>query len=391
MRIRVFYIIIFLILGILLLNLLCPVVAKASDERRSEGDKVLEINFFYSVICPHCKKENKFLDDLEKKYSNIKINRFEVIYDRNNRELLEGFYKQYNVPKNEQGNIPVTFISQRYFIGFNDNIAKEIESCIEECIHNNQKERQLIISFPFWGEIDLTKLSLPVLTLVLGTLDGFNPCAMWILVVLISLLLSLKSRRKIALVGGIFIFGEGLLYFLFMSVWLNAFLWMRYVYITQVLIGIFGIGFGIFRIKEFIEWKPGVCQVVAKSGFQRKIIDKMKKVLELEKLPAIIIGVLLLSFGVNIIELFCSAGFPVMYTRILTFQNIGPFKYYLYLLFYNILYMLDDIIVFSVALVTLSHFGFSDKYNRYTSLVAGILLLILGILLIFKPEFLMFS
>ena len=241
------------------------------------------------------------------------------------------------------------------------------------------------------GEIDLTQLSLPALTLVLGILDGFNPCAMWVLVVLISLLLSLKSRKKIALVGGIFIFAEGLLYFLFTTVWLNAFLWMRYVYITQLLIGIFGIGFGIFRIKEFIEWKPGICQVAAKSGSQTKIVNKMKRVLELEKLPAIIAGVFLLAFGVNIIEFFCSAGFPVIYTRILALQNIGAFKYYLYLILYNILYMLDDIIVFGVALITLSHFGFSDKYNRYTNLIAGILILILGILLIFKPEFLMFS
>jgi len=383
---RKFLFLIFIFL--LLKNLFCPfsAIAFSRSEKVSE-----EINFFYSAICPHCKRENKFLDDLEKKYLNIKINRYEVIYDKNNRELLEDFYKQYNVPENEQGYVPITFTSKRYFVGFDNNIAKEIEACIGECINNNKKQHGQIISLLFLGEIDLTQLSLPALTLVLGILDGFNPCAMWVLVVLISLLLSLKSRKKIALVGGIFIFAEGLLYFLFTTVWLNAFLWMRYVYITQLLIGIFGIGFGIFRIKEFIEWKPGICQVAAKSGSQTKIVNKMKRVLELEKLPAIIAGVFLLAFGVNIIEFFCSAGFPVIYTRILALQNIGAFKYYLYLILYNILYMLDDIIVFGVALITLSHFGFSDKYNRYTNLIAGILILILGILLIFKPEFLMFS
>jgi len=349
----------------------------------------IEVYFFYSAICPHCAEEEEFLKGLEKKYPEIEIKRYEVFYQTENQKILRDFYEKYKVPAKEQGFVPVTFTPTKYFVGFNEQIGAEIESCIKECLRGEKSAPQKI-KIPIFGEIDLSKLSLPTLTFLLGTLDGFNPCAMWILLVLISLLLPLKSRKKIALVGGTFIFAEGFLYFLFMTAWLNIFLAMRYITLTRILIGIFGIFFGIWRIKEFLTWRPGVCKVVDHSKSQEKIMDKMKNILKPSAVPATILGVISLAFGVNLIEFFCSAGFPVMYTRILTLQNISGIQYYLYLFFYNILYMLDDILVFGFAFFTLSHFGFSDKYNKYSTLIAGLLIFILGILLIFKPELLMF-
>ena len=203
------------------------------------------------------------------------------------------------------------------------------------------------------------------------------------------MLLAAKSRKKIALVGGIFIAVEGLLYFLFMAAWLNALLFMSFVSWTRILIGVFGIAFGIWRIRDFITWKPGVCKVVDEKS-EGKILQKMKNILKPSALPATIFGVVVLAIGVNLIEFFCSAGFPVIYTRILSAQGIDTIQYYLYLAFYNLFYMLDDLIVFGVAFFTLSRFNFSEKYNRYSTLVAGVLILILGALLIFKPELLVF-
>jgi glutaredoxin len=355
----------------------------------SQTEKV-QINFFYSAICPHCAEEEEFLKELEKKYPEIEIKRYEVFYQTENQKILRDFYEKYKVPEKEQGFVPATFTPTKYFIGFNEQIGTEIESCIKECLAGEKPTPQKI-KIPFYGSVDVSKISLPALTLILGIMDGFNPCAMWILLVLISLLLPLKSRKKIALVGGTFIFAEGFLYFLFMTAWLNIFLAMRYVFLTRILIGIFGMIFGVWRIREFLTWRPGVCKVVDHSKSQEKIMDKMKNILKPSTVPATILGVISLAFGVNLIEFFCSAGFPVMYTRILTLQNISGIQYYLYLFFYNILYMLDDLLVFGFAFFTLSRFGFSDKYNKYSTLVAGILIFVLGILLIFKPELLMFA
>ena len=350
----------------------------------------IEINFFYSAICSHCKAEEKFLDELEKKYPDIEIKRYEVIYHPENQKILQEFQEKYKVPENEKAYVPATFTPTKYFVGFNDQIAKEIENCLKECLGVGTVSSQKI-KIPIFGEVDLSKTSLLALTAILGTLDGFNPCAMWVLVVLISLLLTLKSRKKIALVGGTFIFAEGLLYFLFMTAWLNAFLFIGHISLTRILIGIFGIIFGIWRIRDFIIWKPGVCKVVDHSKSQEKIFERMKNLLKPTAVPATILGTIVLAFGVNLVEFFCSAGFPVMYTKILSSQGIGTVQYYLYLFLYDIFYMLDDFIIFGFAFFTLNRFGFSDKYNKYSTLVAGILILILGILLIFKPEILMFG
>ena len=355
----------------------------------SQTEKI-QINFFYSAICPHCAEEKKFLGELQKKYPEIEIKEYETFYTQGNLKLFNEFYEKYNVPAGERGYVPATFTPTKYFIGFNEQIAQEIENCLKECLGEGRAVPQKI-KIPFYGSVDVSKISLPALTLILGIMDGFNPCAMWILLVLISLLLPLGSRKKIALVGGTFLFAEGFLYFLFMTAWLNIFLAMRYITLTRILIGIFGIFFGIWRIKEFLTWRPGVCKVVDHSKSQEKIMDKMKNILKPSTVPATILGVVSLAFGVNLIEFFCSAGFPVMYTRILTLQNVSGIQYYLYLLFYNILYMLDDILVFGFAFFTLGRFGFSDKYNRYSTLIAGILIFILGILLIFKPGLLMFA
>ncbi len=352
-------------------------------------EKPVEVYFFYSATCPHCAAEKEFLKGLENQYPEIKIYQYEVVSNPENQKLLQEFYDKYRVPDNEKGFVPATFTPTKYFVGFNQQIGEDIKNCLKECLGGVQTTTQ-IIKVPFFGSVDLSKMSLLGLTFVLGILDGFNPCAMWILVVLISLLIPLKSRKKIALVGGIFIFAEGLLYFLFMGAWLNIFLAIKYGLLTRILIGVFGIIFGIWRIKDFLTWKPGVCKVTDQP-MQEKIINRMNRVLKATTIPALLAGVAILAFGVNLIEFLCSAGFPVMYTRILAIQNVGTIQYYLYLFFYNILYMLDDLIVFGAAFFTLSRFGFSEKYNRYSTLIAGVLILILGILLIFKPQFLMFG
>ena len=350
----------------------------------------IQIHFFYSAICPHCAKEKEFLNELIKKYPEVEVKEYEVFYNSENKKNLSEFYEKYQVLEKDQGWVPVTFTPTKYFVGFNEQIAKEIEGCIKECLVGEKPQPQKV-HLPIFGEIDISKMSLPVLTLVLGTLDGFNPCAMWILVILISLLLPLRSRQKIALVGGTFIFAEGLLYFLIMAAWLNVFLAIGYIFLTRLLIGLFGIAFGIWRIRDFFTWKPGVCKVVGHSKSQEKIMDKIKNILKPSAVPATVLGVFALAFGTNLIEFLCSAGFPTIYTRILALQNLSPIKYYLYLIFYNLFYMLDDFIVFGFAFWTLNRFGFSDKYSRYSTLIAGILIFVLGILLIFKPELLMFG
>ncbi|MBU0999096.1 hypothetical protein KKG24_02185, partial [Patescibacteria group bacterium] len=146
----------------------------------------IQIHFFYSAICPRCAEEKEFLKNLEKKYPEIEVKEYEVIYNSENQKILKDFYEKYEVPEKERGWVPVTFTPTKYFVGFNQQVAENIESCLRECIGQNGAASQKI-KIPILGTLDLSKMSLPALTLILGALDGFNPCAMWILLFLITL------------------------------------------------------------------------------------------------------------------------------------------------------------------------------------------------------------
>jgi len=351
----------------------------------------VEINFFYSAICPHCKAEEKFLDEMEKKYPEIEIKRYEVLSHPENQEILKDFYGKYQVPESEQGWIPVTFTPNRYFIGFNEQTSKEIENCLKECLGEREGIPQKI-KIPFLGSFDISRMSLPVLTIAIGAMDGVNPCAMWILLFLIALLVNTRSRKRIWLIGGVFIFTSWLFYYFILAAWLNLFLAISYVNLTRILIGAFALGTGIWQIKNFITYHPGVCKILGlKTKIAAGLKERAEKIVASPFTFAIIGGLILLALGVNLVEFFCSAGLPAIYTRILTLSQLSTLSYYLYLLLYTFIFMLDDLIIFSLAIVTLSRVGFTEKYNYWATLIGGLLILILGILLILKPEFLMFG
>lgn len=357
--------------------------------------EAIKIDFFYSPICPHCAAEKEFLKTLEDKYPEIEIKSYDAINNSENQEILNEFYEKYQVPKGERGWVPVTFTPTKYFIGFNQQTGQDIESCIKECLIGERPAPQKI-KIPILGSIDISEMSLPLLTVTLGALDGLNPCAMWILLFLIVLLINTRSRKRMWLIGGTFIATSGIVYYLILTAWLNLFLAISYVNLTRMLIGVFALSVGIWQIRNFFQYRPGVCKVTdGKSGLRDKIKNGLKNHAErLATSPfnfAILGGVIILAIGVNLVEFFCSAGLPAIYTRILTLSQISSLSYYFYLLLYTFVFVLDDLIVLSLAVITLSRLGFTEKYNYWSTLIGGLLIFILGILLIFKPEFLMFG
>jgi len=366
----------------------------APDFALAQQNKV-EIYFFYSPICPHCAAEKEFLKTLGDKYPEIEIKSYDAINNSEGQKILNELYEKYQVPQGKKGWVPVTFTPTKYFIGFNEQIGEEIESCIEECLIGEKPAPQKI-KIPIFGSVDVSEMSLPLLTVTLGALDGLNPCAMWILLFLIALLINTRSRKRMWLIGGTFILTSGIVYYLILTAWLNLFLAIAYVNLTRILIGVFALGVGIWQIKNFITFRPGVCKVTdGKTSLQDRIKNGLKN--HAEKLAlspftlGILGGVIVLAFGINLVEFFCSAGLPAIYTRILTLSEISTLSYYLYLLLYTFIFMLDDLIIFSLAVITLSRFGFSEKYNYWATLIGGLLIFTLGILLIFKPELLMFG
>lgn len=369
---------------------LCLLGGAFSFNSASAQTEEIQIDYFYSATCPICAQEKEFLKTIEEKYPEVVIKSYEVMSSSENQKLLRQFYEDYNVPENEWGWVPVTFTPTKYFVGFHEQIGQEIESCLKECLGAGETAPQNI-TLPLFGQIDASKFSLPALTIAFGAVDGFNPCAMWVLLFLIALLINMRSRKRMWLVAGTFLFVSGLVYFLILSAWLNLFLAISYVNLTRILIGILAIGVGVWQVKNFITYNPGVCKVLGvKSKIEQSLQNRAQKIVSSPFTFAMVGGVIFLALGVNLVEFFCSAGLPTIYTRILAMSNLNTLNYHMYLLLYTFVFMLDDLLIFAAAIITFNKVGFGEKYNYWTTLIGGLLIMVLGFLLIFKPELLMF-
>ena len=250
--------------------------------------------------------------------------------------------------------------------------------------------REYLIDVPFMGKVDLALLSLPSLSILLGFLDGFNPCAMWVLVTLLTLLIATRDPKKVWMIGGTFLIVSGAMYYLFIAAWLNAFLVIGFNAWIQKLIGLVAIGGGAFYFYEAFGKDPNACAVTDFKQ-KKKIIDHMKSILKKSAWPAMLLGVAILAISVNAIELVCTAGLPAIFTQILAFNEVSTLARYGYMGLYILLYMIDDTIIFAIAVYTLHATGITKKYARFTLIFGGFLMYALGALLLFAPEVLTFA
>ena len=263
----------------------------------------------------------------------------------------------------------------------------------EEAGGNLLNNKTLII--PVLGKVRVDKISLPLLTVVIAGLDGFNPCAMWVLSFLLTLLIYSRSRKKMLIIGLTFVITSGVIYFLFMTAWLNLFLLVGYVNLLRILIGSVALFMGVVNVKDAFWFKKGISLTIPDS-LKPKLFKKMRAVIkeakESEEMPlTAIIGTIILAVTANLIELACTAGFPAIYTRILTLKQLPIIQYYLYLVLYNMIYVIPLLVIVIVFALTLGAHKFGEKQGRVLKFIGGVLMLVLGFLLIYKPELLMFG
>jgi len=371
----------FLVPIFLLFIIVTPVFAEKNDD----------VYFFHSLSCPHCKKENAFLEKMEKKYPELKVNRYEVSKNYKNVELLRKMGKEVGI--NVSG-VPVLIVDGKSIVGYqnDETTGKKVQLLLENHlkVHGEDKEITNTINIPILGEKNINTISLPMLTLTIGLLDGFNPCAMWVLVFLITLLLGMKDRKRMWILGGTFIFVSGFVYFLFLSAWLNLFLFLGFITIVRMTIGIVALASGIYHVREYFTNKEATCKMT-KSDKQKETFSKLRKIVSNDKLIISLLGISLLAGAVNLVELVCSAGFPAVYTQVLALADLPAWQHYAYLVGYIFFFMLDDLIVFIIAMTTLKMTFINAKYTRYSNIIGGILMLLIGVLLIFKPSWIMFG
>ncbi|MCI5143537.1 MAG: hypothetical protein D3909_17810 [Candidatus Electrothrix sp. ATG1] len=241
--------------------------------------------------------------------------------------------------------------------------------------------------FGVGGEIKYTEYSLFSLAVVLGLVDGFNPCAMWVLVYLISIVLTLKSRKKIWLLVGTFVGASGILYFLFMTAWLNAFLFLGYLRILTLLIGLAAAGVGILNIREYIQTQGELACKVGDAASKKKTMSRIDQIAQAPLSLFTIFNIIVLAFVINSIEFACSAALPAIFTHALSLKALPAIQYYGYILLYDFFFMLDDLVIFSLAVLALNT-DLGQRYAKYCKIIGGIVLLVLGGIMVFAPDLL---
>lgn len=354
-----------------------------------------QIAFFYHPQCPHCQKQKAFIPYLQAKYPDMAW----TFYDTStpeNASLLFTTLQQRGRLEQAIG-VPMTFVGPYVIDGFDTpaTTGVQLEQAIQAVLHNDPTlftgaggdRLSQGLTLPLVGQIDLAGASLPALAVILGLADGFNPCAMWVLVYLISLIVNLGDRRKIWLLVGTFVFSSGLLYFLFMTAWLNAFLFLGYLRPLTLIIGLVALGAGILQVREYLTTKGELACSIGDAESRRSTMNRIDQVVSAPLTLFTVFSMIVLALVVNSIEFACSAGLPALFTHTLALRNLPLLQYYGYLLLYDLFFMLDDLIVFSLAVLALDT-GIGQRYARHCRIVCGVVLIVLGTIMVVRPDLL---
>ncbi len=239
----------------------------------------------------------------------------------------------------------------------------------------------------FDGRLDPRRLGMPLFTLAVGLVDGFNPCAMWVLLLLLSILVNLRDRWRILAIAGTFVFVSGAAYMAFMAAWLNVFEWIGYLRPVQVALGLMAIAIGSIHVKDFFAFRQGLSLSIPEAA-KPGIYARMRRIVTAENLPAAVAGAFALAVLVNVVELLCTAGLPAVYTSVLAQQGFSASGRYAYLLLYIVAYMFDDAIMVAGVVWSLSRLKLQEAGGRWLKLVSGGVILLLGLVMLFRPEWL---
>jgi glutaredoxin len=392
-RFNIGLLVVLLVLGVAIL----AVPTEPQDVDVGEGTV---LHYFFLPGCPHCAEQEPIVRELETENPDVKF----LYHDGSTQAGIQKYIELASNAGLDTAWIqtPTIFLRDKALVGVHskEQIQDAIEECKKQCeLEESQKQspkekEETAANFtefelPFLGKTDLTAFSLPALAAVLGLIDGFNPCAMWVLVYLIALLIEVEDKKKMWLIVGSFILASGILYFLFMTAWLNAFLFLGYVKALTVGVGLAALGGGILSVKDYITSRGEKleCKVETEKGHKKT----MKRIQEIVAQPLsipIILAIIALAFVVNSVEFVCSSAIPAIFTQILALSNISTLERYLYILLYDVFFMLDDLIIFSMAAFAVSS-SFGEKYARYCKIIGGVLLVGLGLMLLFAPNLMM--
>jgi glutaredoxin len=360
--------------------------ADSSTEAAKYSNSCTTIEIFSRKGCPHCADAYTYLEKLKTEHPHIVVVARDVYSNSGNRIRFVEFNNRFKI--NQYG-LPSFLICDHHLIGFVDEetsgaIIKQMLG-LESKPNINSATNE--IDMPLFGKVSVEKVGLPAFTIAIGLVDGFNPCAMWVLLILLSILVNLRDKKRILLIAGTFVFISGAVYFVFMAAWLNLFLIIGFSRTLQIIIGLTALLIGTVHIKDYFAYKKGFSLSIPDSA-KPSLYSHIRDVIYAENIIATFVAIIVMAILVNLIELLCTAGLPAIYTQVLTLQQLNTSQYYLYLLLYNIAYMFDDALMVGIVVFTMSKQRLEEEQGRWLKLLSGSIIFILGVLLILRPSLL---
>ena len=388
---------------------LFPLVTQAKENE-------ITLYLFHGDGCPHCADEISFLNSIKDKYPNLKIVKYEVWYNDENEALRQKVIENLNI---ESQGVPTTIIGDTVIIGYGSGNSgskieraiqyyseEEYEDVVSQIIDGSYKPKEnkesefdkkekesddsMTIKVPLFGNMNLKNVSLTVAAVVIGLIDGFNPCAMWVLLFLISVLIGMKDRKRMWILGLSFLITSALIYMLIMLSWVSIVVKITMIAWIRRLIALVAVAGGLWNLRGYLKSNDSGCEVVDDKK-RKNIFKKIRKFTSEKSFILALLGVIGLAVSVNLVELACSAGLPLVFTELLALNNVSTLMRFNYTILYILFFLIDDFVVFFIAMFTLKITGLSTKYNKYSHLLGGIIMLLIGIVLLVKPEWLMFQ
>lgn len=380
-----------IILVLILMLSSFDIIAEEKQPLLLQQSQTVELFFFWSHSCPHCLESKPFVESLSQRYYWLKLHSYDLVNNQDNVTRYINMAKQLNTQANA---VPGFIFCNQIQIGFDSitTTGKELENKLIMCHESIQKKihtslNKEVIQIPLLGKIHYQDFSLPVFTLIIAGLDAFNPCAFFVLCFLLSLIVQSRDRWRIALIGGTFVLFSGLMYFVFMAAWLNLFLYTQEIVFITALAGIIAIIVGLINIKDYFFFQKGVSLSIPETA-KPKLFQRMRVITQTAQWPLILAATVVLAIAANSYELLCTAGFPMVYTRVLTLNALSSEDYYLYLALYNFVYIVPLLLIVAIFTWTLGRKKLSEREGRLLKLLSGNMMLGLGLLLFFTPQLL---
>jgi len=362
-----------------------------------QAKPVINVYFFWSEKCPHCLDALPVMKQMAENNDAITLHSLQLVGQEENIRRYQ--YMATKLGKSATA-VPAFLFCNSMRTGFDiNNSPEQLYRDIDLCREHIEKFGNLSdfqfkdvdhvqVTLPFVGTINTNDInSMAVITVVLASIDAFNPCAFFVLMFLLSMMLHTRSRSRMLLVGLVFVFVSGFMYFLFMTAWLNLFRVIGKLDVITQVAGVVSLMIGVINVKDFFWFKKGISLSISGSAKQ-SLFQRMRGLLGRASLSGTLIATVSLALFANLYEFLCTAGFPMVFTRILTLSGMPEWQYYVYLLLYNLIYILPLLVIVILFTLTVGEKKLQEKEGRRLKLVSGMMMMSLGIMLIVSPDML---